>query len=596
MESSADDDSSADDREELENLLYSQLHYTEDTESLGLTPTRLQECTAADSPSPQQLLSRVPHQHCDNEETSALDKPVDHVKEDYKKKAVSETVNNDKGGSRLKRTRQVINPLYQSSDEESSDDEGIIVVSDSDTRPPKVITLSSDSDSDQRRTHSNRKKQKSDFYVAEFESDLEEDHHNISTTAAEISDSDGSIEVLDDGMQLNISQGRELSLSEAIQLDEDIVEETPKKWNNDMRKYYCSYKKENLSDTILVPKHASSCDWAIDRADLFKDATTKSRYFAQKARCNNCNQMGHYARDCKEPRKKIRCAMCGSEGHKEVRCPANCCLGCGQPGLGFRASCSHCRYISNLQCKECGFYGHLGRDCPDHWRRYHQTVVHKKTPSKPQASLKQSHQFWCCNCGRKGHLIDECRRYLYSSYPIAPLRVIKYTQQSNSSGDLADETETNFAEMIADPKTYCARKQSPAMARHDMAAGQNRLPGKQKHNLSRRDKKNRLKQRLEAETAVRANANSARQMAFINRINKGINKKDKKREKFYNTVLSAMKNGPAPKKKGAKYQNRNENHFHNKPTNSWNNNKPKSNSRKRSKKHLDLNVMKQMKF
>ena len=121
-------------------------------------------------------------------------------------------MNNDKGGSGLKRTRQVINPLYQSSDEESSDDEGIIVVTDSDTRPPKVITLSSDSDSDQRRTHSNRKKQKSDFYVAEFESDLEEDHHNISTTAAEISDSDGSIEVLDDGMQLNISQGRKLSL------------------------------------------------------------------------------------------------------------------------------------------------------------------------------------------------------------------------------------------------------------------------------------------------------------------------------------------------------------------------------------------------
>jgi len=126
--------------------------------------------------------------------------------------------------------------------------------------------------------------------------------------------------------------------------------------------------------------------------------------------------------------------MCGAVGHRDVRCPENGCLRCGQPGLGFQTSCRHCRGLDHIECRECGYQGHVRRDCPDLWRRYHKTTSQDGVP-EDTSSHKGDRDTWCCNCGRKGHLVEECRRYLYSEYPRTPLRVINYAAVKNTLQD-----------------------------------------------------------------------------------------------------------------------------------------------------------------
>lgn len=52
--------------------------------------------------------------------------------------------------------------------------------------------------------------------------------------------------------------------------------------------------------------------------------------------CANCNNEGHYARDCSEPRKtgKRGCKNCGNDGHIAKECP--------EP-----------QNMDNVTCKEC---------------------------------------------------------------------------------------------------------------------------------------------------------------------------------------------------------------------------------------------------
>jgi hypothetical protein len=68
--------------------------------------------------------------------------------------------------------------------------------------------------------------------------------------------------------------------------------------------------------------------------------------------------------------------------------------------------------------------GHVQRDCPDIWRRFHRTLE-GETPVSA-ASEKHQTAVWCCNCGRRGHLAEDCRRFAYSPYPRTSLRIIRY--------------------------------------------------------------------------------------------------------------------------------------------------------------------------
>jgi hypothetical protein len=69
--------------------------------------------------------------------------------------------------------------------------------------------------------------------------------------------------------------------------------------------------------------------------------------------------------------------------------------------------------------------GHVQRDCPDIWRRFHRTLE-GETPVSAASSEKHQTAVWCCNCGRRGHLAEDCRRFAYSHYPRTSLRIIHY--------------------------------------------------------------------------------------------------------------------------------------------------------------------------
>jgi len=63
------------------------------------------------------------------------------------------------------------------------------------------------------------------------------------------------------------------------------------------------------------------------------------------------------------------------------------------------------------------------------WRRFHATNAGEVvvTPGAGNAD-KPERDCWCCNCGRKGHVLDNCRSYSYSKYPPSSVRVVNYDQ------------------------------------------------------------------------------------------------------------------------------------------------------------------------
>merc|ERR1712179_15419 len=206
--------------------------------------------------------------------------------------------------------------------------------------------------------------------------------------------------------------------------------ELPDSWTKEMDVFYNEVDEKYLDIELedIFAEMPLNSQWPIDRSDVYSGGRQRPRYFQGK-RCNNCNQVGHLVRDCPEPIKIPRCPMCGIPGHAETRCPNRSCLRCGQPGFGFLESCMHCRRLNDVECTECGYYGHVARDCPDLWRRYHATTTGSKviTPSSGAAE-KPDKECWCCNCGKKGHMGDDCRSYSYSKYPPSTLRVVSYRQ------------------------------------------------------------------------------------------------------------------------------------------------------------------------
>jgi len=268
------------------------------------------------------------------------------------------------------------------------------------------------------------------------------------TDSDESSDSDSSVELLEDGdnpvndnLTVNVlgtsCNNRKRKMTDMGNIIGDslanvLLKKTEgcRSWNEAMDKFYNEVDLENVDvelEDILrsMPKTAK---WTVDRVDVYGGGPTRRRYFQGGARCNNCNQLGHLARQCPDPPKPVRCRMCGNRGHMETRCPEKCCLGCGQPGVMFLESCFHCRNLTRVECQECGGGGHLRNGCPDLWRRYHATTEPGDVVKPLVDSHRRKGQMWCCNCAGKGHLIDECRRYLYSNYPPPELRVQSYSE------------------------------------------------------------------------------------------------------------------------------------------------------------------------
>ena len=358
----------------------------------------------------------------------------------------------------------VENPFFESDCSSDSDDDGIIVLPKVERKPTEVIEIDSSSNlssnfvsSDSEETKNDsiqiveelqnlkrkndvkeinkslKKKKKMDNFKQEFGSDFEDNFCSDSDNEDE-DDTDKNSEN-ETSIKLNLSSNIYKTTKDIdkilggslSKLRSKSMSDIPSHWTEEMSQFYNEVDDKYIDMELedVLKKLPSKSNWEVRREDVYGGGPKRSRYFSSK-RCNNCNQMGHIAVHCPEPVKVATCHMCGGRGHVESRCPDKCCLWCGQPGFAFQESCMHCRKLGFVICKLCKFKGHTSRDCPDTWRRYHATCEAGGEIVNPGHVEKPDRDCWCSNCGKKGHLVDKCNRFMFSKYPQTPLRVISY--------------------------------------------------------------------------------------------------------------------------------------------------------------------------
>ncbi|XP_076686248.1 uncharacterized protein LOC143378399 isoform X2 [Andrena cerasifolii] len=189
-----------------------------------------------------------------------------------------------------------------------------------------------------------------------------------------------------------------------------------------------------MSDTLKTFYNESRGQENFDVQDIQSEMSNDdlmpnlSRQRFWNVTCNNCHRKGHLAHSCPEPRKPPRCHICGIEGHTESRCPQKMCLTCGKKQGTFRKTCESCR---TLYCEMCKAVGHKSTECPDHWRRFHQTTRNSKisVPGNLSEVMKPADSLYCCNCTKRGHDSSTCHEYRWSQHFPTPAFVSNYTDE-----------------------------------------------------------------------------------------------------------------------------------------------------------------------
>ncbi|XP_018053884.1 PREDICTED: uncharacterized protein LOC108690878 isoform X1 [Atta colombica] len=216
-----------------------------------------------------------------------------------------------------------------------------------------------------------------------------------------------------------------VSQSNNIEEKRNISNEFFEPMSEEMKNYYnLSRGQENFD--IRELQQSMSKDprmWTILDEDLMPCPPSR-RFRFWNVKCTNCQQDGHRRYDCPTPLRLPSCYMCGMKGHVEVRCPQKMCLTCGKPQNTFRNICEYCRV---LYCTMCDSVGHEQNQCPDLWRRYHQTTNMNSMPQDPGNVMKPSRLLYCCNCTKRGHESSTCREYRWSENFPTPAAVTNYT-------------------------------------------------------------------------------------------------------------------------------------------------------------------------
>jgi len=142
--------------------------------------------------------------------------------------------------------------------------------------------------------------------------------------------------------------------------------------------------------------------------------------------CRKCGQKGCSVINCGNPPME-KCVLCGAYDHHHHYCPDTCEL----EYKNFVIPCFHCRQA-----------GHLGRNCPDHWRQFHRTTSSKFVPFDNEPNPKAAS---CYNCGGQ-HYGHECTRERISTHgpvlrPTVNKRLTEHQSQIfDESGKIRRET------------------------------------------------------------------------------------------------------------------------------------------------------------
>ncbi|XP_070151928.1 uncharacterized protein [Polyergus mexicanus] len=172
--------------------------------------------------------------------------------------------------------------------------------------------------------------------------------------------------------------------------------------SDSLRNYYYNSSRGQENFDVGELQRGMSRDprlWRIMDEDLMPSPPSRQRNRFWNIRCTNCHQDGHQRYDCPVPRKTPCCYICGNKGHVESRCPQKICLTCG----------------------------HESTQCPDLWRRYHQTTDMSSAPQDPGNIMKPSGLLHCCNCTKRGHESSMCNAYRWSQHFQTPAAVTNYT-------------------------------------------------------------------------------------------------------------------------------------------------------------------------
>ncbi|KAI4480547.1 hypothetical protein M0804_010100 [Polistes exclamans] len=185
--------------------------------------------------------------------------------------------------------------------------------------------------------------------------------------------------------------------------------------------------------------------WAI----LDDDLTLKPKNLRWKLRCTYCHQSGHMRYNCKEVKKSTTCYICGLDSHRGSRCIQRFCLTCGKKQDTFRPTCETCR---KLYCKMCSAVGHVHTECPDLWRRYHQTTTTDQIsiPLNVLGVMKPADRLFCCNCTKRGHDSSTCEDYRWSQHFPTPSFVSNYTDGPTYVDNINEVNDNNTLNAISE--------------------------------------------------------------------------------------------------------------------------------------------------
>jgi hypothetical protein len=113
--------------------------------------------------------------------------------------------------------------------------------------------------------------------------------------------------------------------------------------------------------------------------------------------CNNCQEPGHYFKDCPQPKRR-NCRRCYSEGRVD------------EMTTHLIEECPYPRSDAQTQCRECRQYGHRRSNCPQ------VTCNRCQARGHTEVVCSQPKPLFCHRCKKRGHTKRICKTPLTREY------------------------------------------------------------------------------------------------------------------------------------------------------------------------------------